>query len=333
MQQNVIDNIIQRFPKLQFQQNVVLAPYTYMKVGGPASLFIEISTVDDLFDLTSFCYIHAIPFIVLGGVSNTVIPDKGADKLVIINKTNEVKINRSAGSEKVQVTADSGVITAMLANETMKADLTGLEYFVGVPGTIGGAVVNNSHFTLHELIGNMILNVEICTELGIRKTLPKEELHFAYDYSIFHDVSAVILRATFELFKGDQVHIREKMLAAAEKRVKTQPIGVPSTGCMFRNPQVTSEQLSILHSQLSIPEAALKTENGVTHIAAGFLIDQAGMKGTTVGGAQVSDKHATYIVNLGSATATDVGALATQVEQKVKTKFGVSLEREVFFIS
>lgn len=331
MDQKTIDGIITSFPKLVFLQNVPLAPYTYMKVGGPARLFIEISTVDDLYDVCSFCFVHSIPFIVLGGASNTVIADTGVDKLVILNKTSVVKIADDTGSEKVLVTADSGVITAMLANETMKANLTGLEYFVGVPGTIGGAVVNNSHFTLHELIGNFISTVEVCTENGMRDTWAKEDLKFAYDYSVFHEIHAIVLRATFELYRGDQVHIQEKMLEAAKKRVTTQPIGVPSTGCMFKNPKVDSTQLAVLSTQLSIPEAALKTENGVTQISAGYLIDQAGMKGVTVGGAAVSDKHATYIVNLGTATSGDIDLLAKRVEEKVKEKFGIKLEREVFF--
>ncbi len=332
MNASVVDSLIQAFPHLSFLQNVTLAPYTYMKVGGPAQLFIEVTLTDDLFDLSAFCFLHAIPFVVLGGVSNTVISDEGIQKLVILNKTNEVEIRKSDGSEKATVVADSGVITAMLANETMKADLTGLEYFVGVPGTIGGAVVNNSHFTLHELIGNCILSVEVCTEEGTRAVWMKENLQFGYDYSIFHTTKAVILKATFELYKGDQVHIKEKMMQAAQKRVRTQPIGIPSTGCMFKNPKISTQQLASLQGILSVPESAVKSLQDVTQIAAGFLIDQAGMKNTVVGGAQVSDKHATYIVNLGSATAKDIDELANEVESNVFKKFGIKLEREVFFL-
>ncbi len=332
MQQKEIDTIITSFPHLPLMQDVPLASFTYMKVGGPAQLFVELHNVDELYDLCSFCFIHAVPFVVLGGASNTVISDAGIQKLVIINKTKSLEFNPVEGTEKVRATADSGVITAMFANDTMSAGLTGLEYFVGVPGTIGGAIVNNSHFTLHELIGNSILHVEVCTPEGKREVWPKEQLKFGYDYSIFHEVPAIVLRATFELYKGDQVHIQEKMLEAAKKRVATQPIGVPSTGCMFRNPAISSEQLTAISAQITVPKEAVKTEHNVTQIAAGFLIDQAGLKGTTVGGAQVSDKHATYIINLGAATSEDIDALATKVEQKVQDKFGIKLEREVFFI-
>lgn len=332
MTQTVIDALVQAFPTLSFQENVTIAPYTYMKVGGPARVFVEATTVDALADLSSFCFTHAIPFIVLGGVSNTVIPDTGLDKVVILNKATHIEIKTSDGSEKVLVVAESGVVTAMVANETMKAGLSGLEYFVGVPGTLGGAVVNNSHFTLHELIGNWIESVEVCTQKGQREVWDKAALHFGYDYSIFHEVQAIVLRVTFALYKGDATAIQEKMVAAAQKRVATQPIGIPSTGCMFRNPKVTEDQINALRTQISIPETAIKTENGVTQIAAGFLIDQAGLKGTTVGGAQVSDKHATYIVNLGTATAADVDALAAIVEEKVNQKFSIFLEREVFFV-
>lgn len=332
MHEKVIDQLITTFPSISFQQKVSLAPFTYMKVGGLATLFVESTTVEDLYNLSSFCFVHAIPFVVLGGVSNTVIADTGIDALVILNKSNTVEIRGTDGSEKVQVTSDSGVITAMLANETMKADLTGLEYFVGVPGTVGGAVVNNSHFTLHELIGNTIVSVDVCTETGARETWTKDRLKFGYDYSIFHETKAIVLRVTFELYRGDQVHIQEKMLAAAKKRVATQPIGVPSTGCMFKNPRVTPEQLVALQTKLTVPETAVKTDASGTQVSAGFLIDQAGLKGTTIGGAAVSDKHATYIVNLGTATAGDIDGLASKVETSVFEKFAIKLEREVFFV-
>lgn len=320
------------FPHLTIQSDVILAPFTYMKVGGPAALFVEVKRSEDLFALCSYCFQHALPFVILGGVSNSVIPDEGLDKLVIRNGTSAIELGNADGEKQI-VTAESGVVTATLAHETARAGLTGLEVFVGVPGTVGGAVKNNSHFTAYDLFGNFITSVQVCTVEGKRETWPKEKLQFAYDYSIFHTQNDVILSATFELYKGDTVHIQEKIRAAALKRTTTQPIGIPSTGCMFKNPKVSNAQLNAIGAQVEIPESALKhLSDDTTQIAAGFLIDRAGLKGKTIGGAQVSDKHATYIINLADATAADVEALATFVEATTKEKFGVALEREVFFL-
>lgn len=348
MKNDYMQKLIASFPGLIFQQDVSLAPFTFMKVGGPAKLFVEVNTIDDLFALTSFCFQNQIPFTIIGGVSNSVIPDEGLGRLVILNRTNKARIGDGEffpieevsnskfkipdDSEKIHITTDSGVITAKLASATMQLGLTGLEHFVGVPGTIGGAVYNNSHFTAHELIGNFILQVEVCTEEGKRESWGRDRLKFGYDQSVFHENKAVILRAKFELHKGDSVHIQEKMREAAKKRTATQPIGIPSTGCMFRNPKVSAKDLARIKEKIEVPESAIKEVNGQTQLAAGFLIDKAGLKGTTVGEAQVSEKHATYIINLGNATAKDIENLCQVVEKKVFAAYNVLLEREVFFL-
>ncbi len=327
----MIDQLIKSFPTLPFKQNHILAPYTFMKVGGPATLFVEVESKQNLFELCSYCFQHNIRFVVIGGVSNSIIPDEGIDALVIKNDCTQIEFLEEHG-EKIYVQADSGVVTATLAHATIQHGLTGLEPFIGVPGTLGGAVVNNSHFTAHDLIGNFIISVQVCTTSGELEVWSKEELEFGYDHSIFHHNKAVVLSATFELFKGDPVHMQEKVREAARKRTTTQPIGMPSTGCMYRNPQVPVEKYEQLHNHFDIPSGAVKDVEGKKQIAAGFLIDKAGLKGTTVGGAQVSEKHATYIINTGSATTQNIERLCQIVESKVKDTFGIELEREVFFL-
>lgn len=331
-----IEQLQHEFPSLSFQENVPMVPLTYMKVGGPAKLFVEITTKQDLQAVCAFCFKQRIPFFVMGGASNVIFPDEGIDKLVIRNLTNQTFLN---GNE---VYADSGVITAVLAKKTADSSLTGLEYFVGVPGTIGGAIYNNSHFTANQLIGNLLYSVEVCTQEGKLEVWSKEELQLAYDSSIFHHIPDVILSATFVLQSGNKEEIQNRIVEAAKKRANTQPIGTPSSGCMFKNPRIKNEELRIKdgknylvipEGELEVPESAIKHFNdGTLQIAAGYLIDQAGLKKSVVGGAEVSEKHATYIINTGIATAKDVDALATQVEKKVEEKFGVKLEREVFFI-
>lgn len=319
------------FPHLQFKEHEVLKPYTYMKVGGPASLFVEITNHDDLFELSRCCFINNISFVILGGASNVVVSDQGIDKLVILNRT--AAITHTIHATGGVITADSGVITAQLSNYASEHHLTGLEHFVGVPGTIGGAVFNNSHFTAHELFGNHVVSVEVCTSEGKKETWKQEQLRFGYDTSIFHSNPAVILSVTVELKQGEETAIREAILAAATKRALSQPIGVPSTGCMYKNPTLTTEQLKALQEILEVPSSAIKNIHPDRYnVAAGLLIEQAGLKGRAVGGAMVSTKHATYIVNTGDATTTDIETLCRQVEAEVLSKFHIALEKEVFFI-
>lgn len=322
-----------RFPDIEIKENVSLAPFTYMKVGGNAKVLAEVKNRDSLFELCSYCFTNQVPFVIFGGASNLVIADAGIDKLVIHNGANHITVFPS-DTDEVIVEADSGVVTAVLANRTMSQDLTGMEFFVGVPGTVGGAIFNNSHFTSKELIGNLVQNVHVCTTEGKREIWGPEKLQFAYDHSVFQKQPDVILGVTFLLRKGDPKVISQTVQEVARKRTSTQPIGIPNSGCMYRNPIITASQLQAVQAKLEVPPAAFhEQENGNYQIAAGFLIDRAGLKGTTVGGAQVSEKHATFIVNKGNATATDIENLCQIVEAKVQEQFGVKLEREVFFLS
>lgn len=319
-----------RFPDIEWKHNEPLAPFTYMKVGGNADVLTVITTKDELYAVCSFCFENKIPFIVLGGASNVIVPDDGLDKLVIINKSSSIMF---VGEGKNLVISDSGVITAILANKTMEQGLSGLEYFIGVPGTIGGAIMNNSHFTAKDLIGNLVIEVEVCTILGKREIWKADALKFDYDYSVFHERGDIVLSATFQLQRADSATIKEKVKAAALKRTTTQPIGLPSSGCMYRNPKISNDKMVTLQKLLEIPEGAYHLrDDGRYQIAAGFLIDAAGLKGAHVGGAQISEKHATYLINTGVATREDIEALCQKTETTIKEKYDITLEREVFFL-
>lgn len=322
----------QKFPQLLFEENEVLAPYTYMKVGGVADALVDVRSKDDLFSLSAYCFQEKIPFLVLGGGSNVVIPDEGLKKLVIHNLTSNITF-KVRNETLTEVQADSGVITAVLAAKAIERELTGFEYFVGVPGTIGGAVVNNSHFSLKDLVGDNLLSVEVCTIQGQREIWSVEKLKFDYDHSVFQERPDVVLSATFLLKKAELAMISEHVKKAALKRTRTQPIGIPSSGCMYRNPILSHSQFSSLNSKLMIPEGAyhLRADDRY-QVAAGFLIDKAGLKGTRVGGVEVSTKHATYMLNSGHAAAKDIEILCRKVESTVKKKFNIFLEREVFFL-
>ena len=197
----------------------------------------------------------------------------------------------------------------MAVRASIDQSLEGLEYFLGVPGTIGGAIYNNSHY-LKELIGNDVDQVEVIARGGVKKTYTKDEMKFAYDYSILQETHEVIITIRFRLKRGNKAEIEQRAKAATKRRADTQPLGIPSSGCMFKNPIMP---------------------NGL-RAGAGKLIDEAGLKGMRIGDAVVSDKHASFILNTGHAKTSDVLKLAEHVKAVVKEKYGVELELEVFLV-
>lgn len=333
MSTSILQQLNERFPALSWQQEVPLAPFTYMKIGGPAEIFWEAKKLEEFIDVVGFCRAGDLPLTILGGASNVLIADAGLRGLVILNRCADITflddpsripvevlpalndLQRTESS--VLVMAESGVKTASLVGATTAKSLTGLEPFLGVPGSIGGAIYNNSHYT-EELIGSFIVAVEVIDEAGQRTWLSQEECRFSYDFSRFHESTEVILRAIFHLQPGEKEAIQERLKIATVKRATTQPLGTANSGCMFQNAQLTAEQS--IHF------------GGKERISAGWLIDQAGLKGTRVGKAVVSEVHANFIVNEGGATSDEIEQLIHIVQEKVKEKFGIELQREVFFL-
>jgi UDP-N-acetylmuramate dehydrogenase len=259
---------------------------------------------------------------VLGGGSNVLVSDDGFRGLVIKNKTSVVKIKGFTGGgakgkldlKEAIVEAESGVTANYLIRYTLDEGLAGLEDMLGLPGTVGGAVYNNSHH-LDKLFADHIIEVEVIGADGIIKKYTNAECQFAYDYSIFHKTKETILSASFQLKRGDKATLWEVATAAVKRRSSTQPLGLPSSGCMFKNITLADRM------RLGVPTAS-----------AGYLIDKAGLKGLRVGGAVVSDVHANFIINDGTATSRDVSSLVEDIKQKIKDKFGVSLVEEVIKI-
>jgi UDP-N-acetylmuramate dehydrogenase len=288
-----------------------LAPYTYMKVGGPADYFTTVTNLDQLKAAVIAARNQKIKFFILGGGSNLIFADEGFRGLVIRNQANHISISQNS------VITGSGALINALVNLTISQGLGGLEEFLGVPGTVGGAVYNNSHHLDH-LIGSYIESVQALTLDNQTISLKQAACNFAYDHSRFQASGEIILSATFKLSPADKTRLSQAAQAALSRRRSTQPLELPSSGCMFKN----------------IGENAAKkyqTPNLTT--SAGYLIDQAGLKGTTIGGAIVSSKHANFIVNTGQATAKDIIDLSDKIISVIKDKYGVTLEREVFLIS
>ncbi len=279
-----------------------------MKVGGPAEVFVVVKHADDLSALLQYCATHAIPCTVLGGASNVIVSDEGIRGLVIKNQSAEIVIER--GEHFARVIAESGVSTNILVRKTIDEGLQGLEYFLGVPGTLGGAIYNNSHY-LTELIGNVVKKVEVFHfETQSVQTLSQEEMQFAYDFSILQKTHDIVLRVVFELEYGNKDSLEQKAKEVSKKRAASQPLGQPSSGCIFKNYHKSTGE--VLH--------------------AGQLIDQAGLKGYRIGDAAVSEIHANFIVNKGHATSAQVLELANYVQQVIQEKNGIKLEKEVFVL-
>ncbi|MDZ7586992.1 MAG: UDP-N-acetylmuramate dehydrogenase, partial [Patescibacteria group bacterium] len=299
--------------------NENLALYTYFKIGGPADYFVTVKSSQELKEIILLAEASKTPWFILGGGSNILVGDLGYRGLVIKNEADKIATGRTGryiprNDGYAMLTAESGVKMVKLAAFANENGLAGLEVFMSVPGTLGGAVFNNSHFRpeKNEFIGNLVESAEILEgrrkkEKGRResKIVDKKWFRFGYDYSRLHDEPGVVLKVKFRLKKADAEKLKAKSLELLKERNIRQPVGQSSCGCMFKNPD---------------------------GLSAGQLIDDAEMKGKRVGGAMISDKHANFVINTGGAKATEVLKLMELIKEAVKTKSGIDLEPEIFMV-
>ncbi len=307
---------------MNFKKNVPLAPYTTLKIGGPADLFYDARTVDELVLAGQEASRLDLPITILGGGSNVLIGDKGIRGLVIKNSSDRIVMRGAKGrlvagaSERVvYVAADSGVVMNKLVRFACDEGLAGLEMHLGLPGCVGGAVYMNSKWTHPEgCIGDVVHQAEILDAENIRRIVPRSYFQFGYDHSSIQKTRDIVLRVVFALAQGDKTRLWEIANTSIAYRRKTQPQGVRSPGCTFRNLSAAQSLVS------SVPK-------GTT--SAGFLLDHAGAKNFRVGDAEISSVHANFIINRGKATASDVVQLIDRAKEQVKSQFGVTLEEEI----
>ena len=306
----------------RLKESEPLAPYTTFKIGGPADLFYDAKTVGELVTAIVSGRELGIPVWVLGGGSNVLVSDKGFRGFVVKNSTSQIFIRGMKGvlksgetSGHVYVEANSGVIMNKLVRFTVEEGLAGLEMHLGLPGTVGGAIYMNSKWTQPEgYVGDVVYQAEILTLQNDRKIVPRTYFRFGYDSSSVQKTGDYILSVVFSLRQGNKEKLWEAANGAISYRRDTQPQGVFSPGCTFRN--ITKAQAIIA-----------ATPNGTT--SAGFLIDAVGIKGLTVGDAQISPVHANFIINRAKASASDVIQLIIRAKEQVKRQFGVLLEEEI----
>ena len=289
----------------------VLAPYTTFKIGGPADLFYEAHTADELAEAVLVARELGIPHFVLGLGANILIGDLGVRGFVIRNKANHVRIEPETG----RVWAESGtVVYPDLIEQTVSAGLSGLEHYVGIPSSVGGALWQNLHFLSPPperertmFIEEVVLAADLLTAENERKTVAHDYFRFGYDYSVLHDRADLVLAATFQLEPGDESRMREIMAANLEwRRERHPPLDTePSAGSIFKK---------------------------IEGVGAGRLIDWAGLKGHAVGGAQVTHRHANILINTGGATAADVRKLIGHIQRTVEADQGYRLSPEIGFV-
>ncbi len=280
--------------------NEPLAAHTTFRIGGPADFFAEVKTLDELIELVRRARQQHVPFFVLGNGSNVLVSDLGFSGLVIENHCAQVSL-QALDATRARVRVESGAVLPGLANRLARQGWAGLEWAIGVPGTMGGAIVGNAG-AHGACIADNLIGVTILDAENVIRELPKTELAFAYRTSRFKRArDEVILRAEIELERDEPNVCIARMQAYVEQRRRTQPTE-PSVGSIFKNPPGDF---------------------------AGHLIDAAGLKGTRVGGVEVSPVHANFFVNRGGATASEVLQLIEIVRTRVRAQFGVELALEI----
>ncbi len=279
-----------------FLENEPMKKHTSYGIGGPAKAFIIPKDKEEISKVLSFCNKNRIPTYFIGSGSNLLVSDKGFKGVVITPN----KVLRNLFFNQNNVTAESGVMLGKLVKECIKNNLTGLESLVGVPGTLGGALVMNAGAFGHE-ISNYILSVDVMKMNGDVHTLNNSEISFSYRYSTFKK-NEFILQATFEFPIGYSKEIQKNRIEASKGRKSSQPLRFRSAGSVFKNP-------------LEYP--------------AGYLIDKAGLKGTKVGDAEISNHHANFFINHGNAKANDIIELIRLARLEVFRKFGIKLDLEI----
>jgi UDP-N-acetylmuramate dehydrogenase len=303
------DELAERLDPSRLKRDEPIAPYTTFRIGGPADLLYDATTADDLANAISAARALGIPYFILGLGANILVGDRGYRGLVIRNAARHF-----AFSDDGKLWVESGAVIGEIIPEAVERGWSGLEHYVGIPSTVGGAIWQNLHFLSPApgrertmFIAEVFDSCDILSEEGERKTVGPDYVQFGYDDTVFHHRRDIVLAATFQLQRGDVQTMHRVMQENLSWRGSRHPWLQlhPSAGSIFKK---------------------------IEGVGAGRLIDQAGLKGHRHGGAQISHIHANIIVNLGRATARDVRELIAIAQQAVREKFGYELQPEIGFV-
>ena len=294
-----IQNLI---PKENIYINEPMSKHTSFKIGGPAECFIKIKTIEQLRNILEYEKKDNIPLTVIGNGSNLLVSDDGIKGIVL--KIEIEKIDEHIQNDEILITVGSGIKLGAIAQKCLKEEIAGFEFASGIPGTIGGAIRMNAGAHGSEM-KDIVKTVTYMTRDGEVHTITNEQAKFEYRKSLFAEKDYIILEVGMQLKKGNAEEIKEKMTEYATYRKEKQPIEYPSAGSTFKR--------------------------GTDFVTA-KLIDECGLKGYQIGGAQISEKHAGFIINKNNATAQDVIKLMEYTKEQVYKKFGKKIEQEIEII-
>lgn len=293
--------VIQRLQKIVGEACVLvdepMSAHTTFRVGGPADYFVTVKNAHEIGEILKLCKEMDIPFFLLGNGSNLLVGDQGC-RGIVVQTQKEMAAIRVEGSK---IRAGAGALLSKIGAEALANALTGFEFAAGIPGSLGGACVMNAGAYGGEM-KDILTEVTVLTAEGEEKVIPAKDLELGYRTSTILKNGYIVVEAVVQLEKGDPTAIRARMDELREQRVTKQPLDYPSAGSTFKRPE---------------------------GYFAGKLIQDAGLRGFQVGGAQVSEKHCGFVINKDHATAADIVSLMEQVSAKVEEQFGVKLEPEV----
>lgn len=280
--------------------NEEMKKHTTFRIGGPASVFVEVENEEDLVAAVKICRQENAEFFVLGNGSNLLVSDRGYDGVVLHIGSGM----RGIAVEGTRIEVQAGAMLSQVAHAALEHSLTGMEFAAGIPGSLGGACMMNAGAYGGEM-SQILTSVRALSPAGEVVELPVEQLDLGYRHSMMMEKSYIVLSAVIDLETGDKTAIKARMDELKEQRTAKQPLDMPSAGSTFKR-----------------PEGAF----------AGKLIMDAGLRGYRVGDAMVSEKHCGFVVNAGHATAADVCQLITDVHRIVEEKFGKQLDPEIRFL-
>jgi len=310
------------------QENVPLSKYTTFRIGGEAKFFCFAKTDEELKGALEFAAKNNLKQFILGGGSNLLVSDKGFDGLVIKYAISGTKY---LGNETVE--ANAGTFLASLITEAIRDDLKGLEWAAGIPGTVGGAISNNSG-AYRSAMSDFLIDLEVLEKdeksgSWKEKKMKKEDCAYEYRNSIFKcNKKYIILKAKFRLEKGNAEESKKLVLEHIGDRAKKQPLTFPNAGCIFKNPVVDEKYM----------EKALKEYPELETIAKGncipvwWFINTLKLSGKKIGGVEISPKHGNFLINSANGKAEDVVILISLIKQKVRDNFGVQLHEEIEYV-
>ncbi len=293
----ILQELQNSLPSTRILFSEPLAQYTTFKIGGPADCLVFPSSVQDVAAVLAFAKKHTIPVTLLGNGSNVLVLDGGI-RGIVVKFDKDFSAVRHEGTKLI---ACAGALLKDVSLYAAAQGLAGFEFAVGIPGSIGGAVFMNAGAYESDM-SCVVASVTAVSSIGEVRRFLREDLAFSYRHSVFQENHYVVCEVEINLQAGNEENIRQKMADLTLRRETKQPIEMPSAGSTFKRPPGKF---------------------------AGTLIDQAGLKGFQVGGAQVSEKHAGFVVNAGGATAQDVLDLIAKVQRRVEARFGILLQPEV----